>query len=138
MKVNTAELNRQAMQLKQVANRLNEIHGSVLQVTKVLCQESIGEKFSVPLKVAADNIYRRFDETNRMRAALIQIADLYEDTEIRITDEAEHATLHFTPTPMGPVIIPEIVISPAPHTGTNADLNLGAVAGMIEWTPWDP
>ena len=138
MKVNTAELNRQAMQLKQVANRLNEIHGSVLQITKVLCQESIGEKFSGPLKVAADNIYRRFDETNRMRAALMQIADLYEDTEIRITDEAEHATVHFKPYPTGVIVMPKVVIPGLLVVGANESANPGSVAEMIDWTPWDP
>jgi hypothetical protein len=91
MKVNTEELNRQASQLRRLAQRLNDLQDSVLRITRNLARESVGERFLPALTSAAQEIGKRSDDMGQMRRALQQIAEMYETAEMRIVDEAEHA-----------------------------------------------
>lgn len=136
MKVNTDELQRQAAQLRNLSVRLNNIQDSVLQVSRVLSQESIGEKFRQPLRKAAENINRRSAELDRMRAALRQIAQMYEETELRIVDETEHATVRYPDSIVGEIHLPPMV---GPGGRLSVPIpELEQFTGMIDWTPWDP
>ncbi|MBQ6839675.1 MAG: hypothetical protein IJO45_03175 [Oscillospiraceae bacterium] len=135
MKVNTAELNRQAAQLRSAARRMGDIQESVLRITRVLSQQSVGEKFRQPLNAAARSIVSRETELMRMGAALNQIADLYEQTELRIVDEAEHATVRYPHLIVGEIHVPTIV-GPGGQFGPVSGLD--ELTGMIDWTPWDP
>lgn len=95
MKVNTDELNRQAAELRRISARINDIEDALQRVNRGLCRERFGEKFRSPLDAMARTIAGRMDELNRMSTALLQISTLYERTENRILDEAEHANVHY-------------------------------------------
>lgn len=111
MKVNTDELERQAAELQNVASRINDIQDSVLRIARNLAREQFGERFRYPLNNAAASIGKRSDEMKRMRTALRQIAQLYERTEGRIVDEAEHASVHHPQNGVGAIPIPGINIA---------------------------
>lgn len=109
MKVNTDELNRQAMELRRIAARINDIEDSVQRVSRVLSRERFGERFRSPLNSMARTITGRAEELNRMSSALQQISALYEGAETRIIDEAEHANVHYEHDLFGFITIPSIL-----------------------------
>lgn len=108
MRVNTDELQRQADELQAVARRINDIQDSVLRITRNLCREQFGERFRYPLNQAAASVGRRSEDLRRMRTALQQISRHYEVTETRITDEAEHASVHYEQNGIGSLPIPDV------------------------------
>ena len=116
MRVNTDELEQQAMEIRRIAARLNDIESSVFRVSRILNRERFGERFRSPLVSAAGSIMRRSDELSKMSAALLQISQLYEKTETGIMDEAEHANVHYDFMPIGIIRLPDWIIRPiGPH-----------------------
>lgn len=114
MRVNTDELNRQASELRRVSGQLSDLQDSVLRISRSLCRESVGERFLFPLMDAARAIGNRTDDLGKMRRALQQIARSYEMAEMRIVDEAEHASVHHEQTFFSPIRIPQIRILGGP------------------------
>lgn len=94
MRVNTDELNSQAAELRRIAERISDIDDTVRYVTRALCRERFGERFQSPLNNMAGSITRQTEDLIRMSSVLQQISAIYEKTEGRIVDEAEHANVH--------------------------------------------
>lgn len=148
MKVNTTEMERQVRALRNAANRIHEIQNSVLRISRNIRAERFGERFTPALNAAVASVGNRGEELGRLREALAQIASVYEQTEVRVLEEAESASIHFLRLPTRLVVIPGWVPPPAPiiidglfgqtETGTQQGASIFGGDGLIDWTPWNP
>lgn len=144
MKVNTSELVRQAEAMKIAATRVKSLQDSLQQIHGRLGQYTIGEKFQKPLSTAIESVANRVDELATMQMALQQIAELYEATEARITDETENATVHNGGWSVSTIPIPSLITLYDSEVQQDFPImtdNRGPFGNstyFIDWIPWEP
>ena len=134
MKIQTDELERQSVELRRLTSRMSDISETVRRVSRMLSRERFGEEFRPSLQSVERGISERAEEISILSNALSQISQMYEQTELRIMDEAEHAHVHF---PHATVAWQLIDVLRTPDQSMTDRLTR-LVGGAIDWTPWEP
>ena len=101
MKVDSQRLKDQAANMRVMEHRLQDVRADVLRVIGRLREESFADSFHEPLQRLASSIGNECRDLTVLRSTLTQIADVYEDRERRIADEAERASVHHIHRPIG-------------------------------------